>query len=186
MRAQPEVSWGDVWFNSLWNLLGPRTDKTFGEAKQKLFAAAPLSGARTPMHFLRTLPSVIYWMCSDAFTELRTHPLCLGAEWPDQKQVSGTGSLQAVTAAQPACDARMLACRHRAGDRAGARQHAAVRAQRARWRPHPKIRVLRAESGNAQQVARECPPGWCAAGMHAAPANQLGRFCAALLQTCMF
>ena len=57
MRAQPEVSWGDVWFNSLWNLLGPRTDKTFGEAKQKLFAAAPLSGARTPMHFLRTLPN---------------------------------------------------------------------------------------------------------------------------------
>jgi len=55
VRAQPEVSWGDVWFNSLWNLLGPRTDKTFGEAKQKLFAAAPLSGARTPMHCLRTL-----------------------------------------------------------------------------------------------------------------------------------
>jgi hypothetical protein len=55
VRAQPGASWGDVWFNSLWNLLGPRTDRTFGAAKQKLFAAAPLSGARTPVHWICVL-----------------------------------------------------------------------------------------------------------------------------------
>jgi len=126
--------------------------------------------------------NVMYWMCSYTFSGLSIRPLCAGTEWRDQRRESGGDSLETVTAEQLACDARMLACRHRSGDRAGARQHAAVRAQRDRGQPHPKICVFRAKPGNARQVARECPPGWCAAAL----ADQLGSFCAAELQMFMY